>query len=111
MVSTGDPTYAAQAGYGSPSRRASQALANPAIVEEIRRVQHQRLHTEVLPLAVDQHVALLKDPRTPPGAKGNLIGLAYKYGLAPEGEPDSDDPSNWTAEKLRSKIVRLEQLR
>lgn len=111
MVATGDATYAAaQAGYGSPARRASQALANPAIVEEIRRLQQQRLHTEVLPLAVDQHVALLRDPRTPAGAKANAIGLAYRYGLAPDPEPDSDDPSNWTAEKLHKHIVRLEQL-
>ena len=112
MAATGDATYAAEkARYGTPARRASQALANPAIVDEIRRLQQQRLHAEVLPLAVDQHIALLKDERTPAGAKGNLIATAYKYGLAEQPEANADEPHTWTAEQLAERIARLKHLR
>lgn len=111
MVATGDATYAAEkAGYGTPARRASQALQNPAITDEIRRQQRARIHSEVLPLAVDQHIKGLRDPKTPPGAKANLIGIAYKYGLAPDDDPDNSEPHTWDAARIRRNIERLEQL-
>lgn len=53
-AATGNPVYAAAiAGYKHPNARASGYLAKPTIQAEIRKVQLERLHNEVLPMAVD----------------------------------------------------------
>ena len=77
-VATGDVQRAAtEAGYSQPRSQGYQALARPAIAAEVVRLQTERLVNEILPIAIEQHKALLLAPSTPAGAKSQLIKLAY----------------------------------
>lgn len=110
MASTGDPVYSAQkAGYSSPAQRASQALARPAVQAEITKLQLERLYSKVLPLAVEQHEKLLRDPATPAGAKVQAIKLAYDRTLGADSEAAHKEPHEMTAAELDAAIQRLRQ--
>jgi hypothetical protein len=61
-------------------------------------------------LAVDAHLALLRDPRTPAGARGVAIGLAYKYGLGGADEYEKE-PHEMSAAELAAAIQNLERLK
>lgn len=77
-VATGDRKQAgAAAGYAHPAIGAGNALARPAIAAEVVRLQTERLVNEILPIAIEQHKALLLAASTPAGAKSQLIKLAY----------------------------------
>lgn len=78
MVATGDVQRAGEAaGLAQPRSQGYQMLARPAVAAEIVRLQTERLVNEILPLAIEQHKALLLAPGTPAGAKSQLIKLAY----------------------------------
>jgi hypothetical protein len=107
MAGTGDATYAAvKAGYATPALKGS--LKSKVLAAEIRAEQQRRLFTEVLPLAVDQHIAMLRDDRTPAGAKGALIATAYKHALAPEADDTGLELHAMDAAQLGNRIAELQ---
>ena len=102
---TGDQRYSAQkAGFAGQSG-AAMALQRPAIQEEIRRVQMERLFQDVLPLAVRQHLALLEDPKTPAGAKVQAIKLAYDRTLGSQEGAESKAPHEMTADEIQRELT------
>lgn len=102
---TGSQKYAAtQAGYKGHTG-AVGALQRPAIQEEIRRVQMERLFQDVLPLAVQQHLALLEDPKTPAGAKVQAIKLAYDRTLGSQEGAESKAPHEMSADEIQRELT------
>jgi len=105
----GDPTEAARrAGFTQPSRDASRLMARPGVQAEIARIQTERLFSEVLPLAVEQHLALLHNKATPAGARVQAIKLAYDRTLGGDGAAPTKEPHEMTAEEIAEAIGRLE---
>jgi hypothetical protein len=108
MAVTGDPTYsAAKAGYSTPQPRGSEVLARPKVQAEIVRLQVARLFDEILPLAVEQHKALLTNALTPAGAKVQAIKLAYDRTLGRDDAAAGKDPSEMNGDELADAIDRL----
>ena len=94
--------------YADPSG-ASRTLARPAVAAEIARLQQERLFNEVLPLAVDVHIAVLTSPHTPAGAKVQAVKLAYDRTLGAQEGPDRKPMDQMTAGELAAEIARLKQ--
>lgn len=105
MAATGDAVYAAEkAGYGSPNARASQNMANPAIVENIHRRIQRELETTIIPRALKRHGEILNDPDAPAGAVVLAIKLAYdRVGLG--NDQNDKDPAEMTADELQAQIT------
>lgn len=103
---TGDRAYSGQkAGYkGAPG--ISMALARPAVRAEIQRIQSERLVTEGLPLAVDAHMEVLRNARTPAGAKVQAIKLMYDNTLG-SSESDNREPHEMSATELSRSLEKL----
>lgn len=102
---TRDQSYAAKkAGYYDTGG-SSLALQRPAIQEEIRRNTLERLFSEVLPLAVKQHLALLEDPKTPAGAKVQAIKLAYDRTLGSQEGAESKAPHEMSADEIQRELT------
>lgn len=110
LGATGDKTYAAtKAGYSVPGVQGFQVAARPAVAEEAQRQALARLHNEVLPLAVERHLALLTDKRTKGPTLTKAIDLAYKYGLNAEHAAKSKEPHEMSAEELATAIDALKR--
>lgn len=108
MVATGDPVYAAEkAGYSSPHARASQNMANQAIVDDIRKKCLKQLNDGILPLAIEQHEKLLKDPLTPAGARVQAIKLAYDRTLGAGDDGSTKEPHEMTSEEIDRRLAAL----
>lgn len=112
MAATGDGAYAAaKIGARSPHARAHEMLARPAVQAEIVRLQTERLFNEILPLAVQEHKALLTNALTPAGAKVQAIKLAYDQTFGRDAAAAGKDPSEMNGDELASAIDRLYQER
>ena len=83
----------------------SKALQRPEVQERIRRVQIEKLFQDVLPLAVQQHLALLEDPKTPAGAKVQAIKLAYDRTLGSQEGAESKAPHEMTADEIQRELT------
>jgi hypothetical protein len=84
-AATGDAAFAgAKAGYGS-NQAAWAAMQRPAVQEEIRRAQVERLFQEALPLAVKTLCDIMGDERQPAGARVQASKIALDRTL---GDPD-----------------------
>lgn len=77
-----------------------KALARPAVQAEIARTQTERLFNEVLPLAVQVHLDVLSDPRTPAGARVQAVKLAYERTLGGESSDKAKDPHEMAPDEL-----------
>jgi phage terminase small subunit len=106
---TGDQLYAA-AKAGLSQGGASLALARPAVQQEVTRLQLQRLFDDVLPLAVDVHIDLLRNAATPAGARVQAVKLAYERTLALGEALGDKDPSEMTGAELAEAIQKLKRL-
>ncbi|MFY7925580.1 MAG: hypothetical protein ACOVN5_07205 [Aquidulcibacter sp.] len=108
---TGDAKYAAFAAGMSPvSGGAQRALQRPAVQAEVLRVHTELLWSELLPLAYQAHVELLKDPRTPAGARVQAVKLAYDRTLGVQDENQAKEPHEMTAEEIAAAIKNLEDV-
>lgn len=104
-ATTGDIGYSAKkAGYMQFSGGA-KALQRPEVQEQIRRVQLEKLFQDVLPLAVQQHLALLADPKTPAGAKVQAIKLAYDRTLGSQEGAESKAPHEMSADEIQRELT------
>lgn len=99
---------ARRAGYSQPAA-ASRAIARPAVAAEVARIQQERLFNDVLPLAVDVHVALLTNPHTPAGAKVAAVKLAYDRTLGVQDGADRKSIEEMTPEELAAELVKIRQ--
>jgi phage terminase small subunit len=103
---TGDASYSGtKAGYALPHARASEALQRPAVQEEIRRIQVERLFQEVLPLAVKVHLAILADDKTPAGARVQAVKLAYDRTLGDPNNAESKQAHEMSPDELAKAIA------
>lgn len=110
-VATGDATAAARAaGYAQPHSAAHNALERPAIRAEIVKLQTERLFNEVLPLAVDVHIALLTGKDVPAGAKAQAVKLAYDRTVGLQDPDKRREPHEMTAEELAEEIQALKRV-
>jgi len=109
FAATGSTTEAGEAAnYAHPVFAASRTLARPAVAAEVARIQLERISNEVLPLAVDVHVALLRNPRTPAGALVQAVKLAYDRALG-VGAADGKEPHEMTADELARALNALKR--
>lgn len=101
---------AERAGYANPSG-VTKALARPVVQAEIVARQIERLTKEVLPLAVQVHIDMLTDARTPAGARAQLIKLAYDKTFG-EGAYDRSlagkEPHEMSAEEISKALQALQ---
>lgn len=105
----GDAQRAAvAAGYQAPKASGYKALARPAVASEIVRLQTERLTNEVLPLAVDVHIRLLKDPRTPGGVLVQAVKVAYERALG-TGAAEGKEPHEMTADEIATALQALKR--
>lgn len=108
-VANGDAQEAAKsAGYSQPRSQGYQALARPAIAGEVARLQMERLTNEILPLAVDVHCRLLKDPKTPGGVLVQAVKLAYERALG-TGAMEGKEPHEMTADEIATALQALKR--
>lgn len=95
---------AAIAGYSS-HQGGSQALARAEIQAEIARIQQERLFAEVLPLAIQVHLDVLRDPLTPAGARVQAVKLAYERTLGAEGSSVVKEPHEMDSAEIQRALA------
>lgn len=109
-AATGDRKYAAkEAGYRNPAVAACEALQRPAVQAEILKKQRERLTTEIVPLAIERHLQLLRDKSVGGQTLNRAIELAYKYGFAAQEGLAAKEPHEMTPEELSAAIAALER--
>lgn len=101
MVATNDQTYAAEkAGYASPVMSGSRLAKS--LAQNVQAEQQKRIETELLPLAVDVHSALLRDKSTPAGAKVSAVKLVYDMTIAkPDAGAAGKEPHEMNTAELQ----------
>lgn len=106
---TGDGTYAAkQAGYGSPTVRASQKLAQPSVQLEVRRAQLARLNNELLPLSLNLLQQVLTDDKETTRNRLTAAKIVVDRTIGQGGEAGEDkEPHEMTPAELQARIDRL----
>lgn len=108
---TGDAKYAAEkAGYAFPEQSAAKNLQKPEVMELARRETLTRITNEILPLAAQRHVDLLKDPKTQGQTLNRAIEMAYRYGLAEATGGKEKQAHEMTAEELAQAIAVLQRV-
>jgi hypothetical protein len=78
------------------------------VAAEVARIQMERLTNEILPLAVDVHCRLLKDPRTPGGVLVQAVKLAYERALG-SGAMEGKEPHEMTADEIATALQALKR--
>lgn len=102
---TGDASYAgAKAGYKSDVA-SWMAKQRPAVQQEVRRIQLEKLFTEGLPLAVQVHLDILADERTPAGARVQAVKLMYDRTLGDPDQAQAKQAHEMTPEELAKAIT------
>jgi phage terminase small subunit len=110
MAVTNDVAYSAtKAGYRSPASNGYEVARRPAVQAEIAAQQLAALFEIGLPLAVRTHIALLQDPKCPPGAKVQAVKLMYDRTLGVENQGDRKEPHEMTADELAREIERMKR--
>lgn len=110
FAATGDGVYAAEkAGYKHPAQRAHDALQRPAIQSEVLKRANAQLLGEGLPLAVQRHIGLLQDARTPGNVLVNAIKLMYERTLGTQDASGGKEPHEMTGEELALAISALKR--
>lgn len=96
---------AKRAGYASPHSAGYLALKRPAIREEIVRLQLERLDTELLPLAVDTLASIMKDTKSPAGARVTAAKIVLDKRVT--DATNGKQPHEMTGEELARAIDEL----
>lgn len=111
-AATGDKHFAAfKAGVSPTSNAVGKALQRPAVQVEVARAQQERLFNEVLPKAVEVHLRLLRDPKTPAGALVQAVKLAYDRTLGSEDATKHKEAHEMTPEELATAIATLQRVK
>jgi phage terminase small subunit len=110
FVASGDKVLAAKlAGFAHADRNAGQVANRPDVVRAVHALQLERIQSEVLPLAVERHLALLNDKQCTGQVLNRAIEMAYKYGLAAGADGAKKQPHEMTAEELAQAIDALKR--
>lgn len=105
---TDDRKYAGEkAGFAHPEAAASKLLQRPAVVADIHRQQVARLENVILPLALDVHESMLRNEKTPAGARAALVKLAYDRAWGSEGDGGGKEPHEMTSEEIGETLAKL----
>lgn len=107
---TGDVQLAArEAGYAHP-KNAGKYLARPIVQAEIRRVQTERLYSDLLPAAIGLLAQVINDQteNTRNRITAAKIVLDRTLGAA-DAAADAKEPHEMTADELAARIARLRQ--
>ena len=111
FAATGDATAAAKvAGYAQPRTAASRLVTRDLVLDEVRRVQTERLYGELLPAAIGLlHQVLLNDKeQTRNRIAAAKIVVDRTLGAA-DAAADAKEPHEMTADELAARIARLRQ--
>jgi hypothetical protein len=85
--------------------RYGKKVAKRAHVQaEIARVQTARLFNEILPLAINVHIDVLKNPATPASARVQAVKLAYDRTLGDPSQTGAKEAFEMSAEELSRAI-------
>lgn len=107
-AATGDGPYSAEkAGYNSPSARASQNLAKPAVQAEVRRAQMARLHNTLVPLSLDHFENTLRDPKAPIRDKTMIGKIVLDHAKASTDGETGKEPHEMSGDELQAALDRL----
>lgn len=96
------------AGYNFPREAATRALARPTVAAEVIRVQLARITSETLPLAIQLHIDMLKNPKTPANALVQAIKLAYDRAMG-AGAAEGKEPHEMTADEIARALNALKR--
>lgn len=108
MAASGNVAYAAHVAGFSHEQTGHSAMRRPAVAAEVARLQLERIQNELLPLAVQRHIAVLRDKTVTGQPLNRAIEMAYKYGLGDKIEPNKE-PHEMNAEELAHAIAALER--
>ena len=108
FAETGNAVYAAkQAGYAHPHQRAASNLAKPAVQAEIRAQQLARLNNELLPLALDNIEAILKNPKASERGKIMAAKIVIDRTAGASDALGGKEPHEMSGDELQAAIDRL----
>ncbi|CAK7259110.1 MULTISPECIES: hypothetical protein [unclassified Shinella] len=111
MAETGNRKFAAsEAKVSYSSGAVDKAMQRPAVLNEIARIQTEKLFSELLPLAVRVHAEILADPKAPAGARVQAVKLAYDRTLGAQDGAQAKEPHEMTAEEIAEAIGKLEAI-
>ena len=94
-----------RAGYSPTSGAATKALARPDVNAEVARVYTERLFNVLLPLAVETHEEILRDPKTPAGARVQAVKLVYDRTLSTDHASADKQPHEMSAHELERALA------
>lgn len=110
LAATGNQTEAARkAGYAHPAVAGSTVAARPLVAAEAQKISMARLQNEVLPLAIERHLAILADKKANGPTLTKAIELAYKYGFSGDNAARDKQPHEMTGEELAEAIAALKR--
>lgn len=101
-AATGDRNYSAEkAGFAVPASGASQSLALPKVLNEIRKERLKRLYS-INEKGMNHFDAVLDDPKAPTKDKTRVAQIVLSEITKLEGDSPEDDaqPHSMTAEQL-----------
>lgn len=107
-AATGDKQEAARRAGLAVATDGYRVLARPAVLEEVRRIQLERLNNEALPLAIDTLVACMRATDAPYAAKNQAAKITLEYTAGRDGSGASKEAHEMTASELDRRIAELE---
>ena len=108
---TGDAILSAQiAGYAQPRSAGYKLIARPLVVAEIKRVQTERLYSDLLPAAIGLLAQVINDPQENSRNRITAAKIVLDRTLgAADAAADAKEPHEMTADELAARIARLRQ--
>lgn len=106
---TQDPVYSAtKAGYGSAATKGYAKINNPAVQDQVRRVQVARMNNHLLPMALDLIEAVLTDVKETTRNRLTAAKLVVDRTIGMGGDAGDDkEPHEMTPAELQARIDRL----
>jgi hypothetical protein len=97
-----------RAGYKQPNVAATANMANPALVENVRRAEQAKMTNELLPRAVSL-LARMLDPAQVYSERTRLVAAqtVLKYTLGDKEGAEQKEPHEMTPGELQAQIDKL----
>lgn len=101
---------ALQAGYTAPDMAASRNLQRPRVLEEIARLENERMTRDLLPAAVNCVQEILTNTKAPAGARIQAAKLVFDRTLGAQDALGGKEPHEMTGSELADAIAKLEAM-
>lgn len=101
---------ALQAGYTAPDMAASRNLQRPRVLEEIARLENERMTRDLLPAAVNCVEEILTNVKAPAGARIQAAKLVFDRTLGAQGALGGKEPHEMSGSELADAIAKLEAM-